>query len=113
MYLYLIEVYFCISHSVLEHKDKDIFHVFLDFNYVTKQIDKTTSMPPRILILKKPCKFNSDSILEEYSIFTLVTLYGSIKFKISRYCCDCHDYVDELIFNGIFPGTAVRPGLLS
>ena len=39
----------------------------------------------------------------------VITLNGSIELKILRQECNCHDLIDELLFNGIFPGNPVLP----
>lgn len=64
-------------------------------------------MPIRDFILRKSC--NTNGIVLPGKILFVVTLYGQLKLNIVRRDCVCHDYVDDLLLNGIFPSTPKRP----
>ena len=48
---------------------------------------------------------------EEVFDLVVVTLDGQINFKMIRATCKCHDFIDDLLFNGIYPSTPIKPGI--
>ena len=65
-------------------------------------------MPTRDLNLTKSCNEYKDEI--ESKQLTVICINGQIQFQAKRNICDCHDLIDDLLFNGLFPATAVKPG---
>ena len=64
-------------------------------------------MPPREFVLRKSCKNNLNLIERKQMI--IVTLFGQITFDIIRKKCLCHDLLDDLLLNGIFPSSPQKP----
>ena len=112
MYFYsylLIQGFYCHFDSIEQHKYKNKFHVFNAYNNINKSIDDNIKLPAREFILKKSCKLNLTSNWLNIENLFVITLNGSIEYKLLREECDCHDLVDELLLNGIFPGNPVLP----
>lgn len=125
--------FFCELHSLQEHATKNKLHVFQAFDSSINKICCNTALPARDFILRKSCK-NGNSLQKyvrfnrlvninnrfgninnrdyENSNLFVITLKGQLLLNVIRYKCECHDFVDDLLLNGIFPSTAARPSKL-
>ena len=103
----LIIALYCHDDAISEHINKNKLHIFQEFDVVKKCIVEKGEMAIRDFILRKSC--NGNGKLLPGKVLYLITLYGQLKLNVIRKDCHCHDFVDDLLLNGIFPATPDKP----
>ena len=105
----LILGFYCDLHSLQEHSSKNKFHIFQIFDNQTKQIKIKEELKQRKFKLEKVCPDSMHYETIEIKPLIVVTTFGQILFEFERITCKCHDFVDDLLVNSIFPCTLERP----
>ena len=108
--IFVIIEFYCLNHSIIDHKYQNRYHIFQHYNTSTLLIDaeKTKEEPftHRVVQLDKACGATIGEMEDKRII--LITLFGQIRVNFQRVKCRCCSYVKDFIFNGIFPGSPGR-----